>query len=168
MKAVWNLLQILGFFLFLWFVDQQLSLFVSYLSPNHWYPVVHGSLLFLLFASVFFSTFALLGASLIAGLLLDSYVFHSLGVLLVLLPLCVLFVTSFNRLFLRNIWTILLATVLLISLIEGLYFGAATLMGMVSLDWTDFVALSLAPSLAVNLLLSLLVTPLFRFFLAKS
>ena len=113
MKAVWNLLQILGFFLFLWFVDQQLSLFVSYLIPNHWYPVVHGSLLFLLFASVFFSTFALLGASLIAGLLLDSYVFHSLGVLLVLLPLCVLFVTSFNRLFLRNIWTILLATVLL-------------------------------------------------------
>ena len=162
MKAVWNLLQILGFFLFLWFVDQQLSLFVSYLIPNHWYPVVHGSLLFLLFASVFFSTFALLGASLIAGLLLDSYVFHSLGVLLVLLPLCVLFVTSFNRLFLRNIWTILLATVLLISLFEGLYFGAATLMGMVSLDWTDFVALSLAPSLAVNLLLSLLVTPLCR------
>lgn len=168
MKAVWNFLQILGLFLLLWFVDQQLSLFVSYLIPSHWYPVVHGSLLFLLFASVFFSTFALLGASLLAGFLLDSYVFHSLGILLVLLPLCVLFVTSFNRLFLRNTWTILLATVLLISLFEGLYFGAATLMGMVSLDWTDFVALSLAPSLAVNLLLSLLVTPLFRFFLAKS
>lgn len=104
----------------------------------------------------------------IAGFLLDSYVFHSIGILFVLFPLCVLFVTSLNRLFLRNTWTILLATVLLISLFESLYFGAATLMGMASLNWMDFVVLSLAPSLAINLLLSLITTPLFRFSLAKS
>lgn len=168
MKAVWNLFQILGLFLLLWFVDQQSSLFMSYLIPSHWYPVFHASLIFLLFASVFYSNLTLLGASLIAGFLLDSYVFHSIGILFVLLPLCVLFVTSLNRLFLRSTWTILLATVLLISLFESLYFGAASLFGMASLNWTDFVALSLAPSLAVNLLLSLLATPLFRFFLAKS
>lgn len=143
-------------------LDGQLSTFFSDLLPSQLHISSHLLLIAFLYLSMEVSEQAFLIIAFMIGLLYNSYYLNLVGITILLFPIFSMAISSLNDILLYNYWTRFLSILILVFTFEMIFMGIGLLIFANQVTFDLFVVYSLLPSLIFNLLLFLIVQPLFN------
>lgn len=143
--------------LFLMLFDGQLTQGFTILSGGHVFPVSHLFLIFLVYSVTQHRSSYVVILALLLGVIYDSYYLGIYGIASLLFPLIALFVYNIQSTVFTNRWTRIFTIIIIVSAFEvasAIIIGA---FGFSTLDFIDVVVYQLAPSLALNIILALIL-----------
>lgn len=143
-------------------IDGQISTLLSTYFPSECHVVAHMLFMGVLFASVHVSQMVLFLNVMLIGFLYDSYYFHVLGIAVLIFPVISLFVSEFNSTMMFNRFTRMLSLLLLVLAFELISFIFAQMIHVTSMSLGAFIVYSLMPSLFFNMILGLILQPIFE------
>lgn len=153
---------VISFFLILSFIfDSQIVLLLEGVIPGPFLFSSHMSLIALLYFEKKYSSFGLYLISVILGLIVDSYFYHTVGLAIFIYPLLVYLVKKHSGLISMGFTRFLMMVVLILIFEGGTYF-LAVVYGLTKYPINLAMAYHLMPTLVLNSLILLGVSPIFK------
>ncbi|MGT2757746.1 rod shape-determining protein MreD [Streptococcus ovuberis] len=150
------------------FLDLQLGSLLSPFLENGIQPNYHIFLVVLVALTSGEYDWALFYACLLIGAFWDIYILNVLGLNIILLPIFTLLASGVYKIKRFSFWRFCFLSVIFIFLFETSHFGVAQFLGWMSYSWDYFTVKILAPTLVVNLVVGVLLYPLFKRFLQRN
>ncbi|WP_081167461.1 rod shape-determining protein MreD [Lactococcus garvieae] len=145
------------FLFFLLLLDGQLTHFFTALSGGSVIPVSHLLLIFMVYTVTQHRHSYVLIVGILLGIIYDSYFLGIFGIASLILPLIALFVYNIQSVVFTNRWTRLFTVIIIVAAFQVLSTLIVALVGVVKVDFISFIVRQLAPTLALNILLALLL-----------
>lgn len=153
---------------FLLILDGQLTHIFTSFSGGVWTPVSHLFLIFLVYTvTQHRSSYSIILAVLL-GAIYDSYYLGIYGIATLLFPLIALFVYNIESVIFTNRWTRLFTIIIIVTAFEVFSAIITASFGFSQLDFLNFVVYQLAPTLVLNIILTIILQyPLELFYRLK-
>jgi rod shape-determining protein MreD len=145
------------FLFFLLLLDGQLTHFFTALSGGSVIPVSHLLLIFMVYTVTQHRHSYVLIVGILLGIIYDSYFLGIFGIASLILPLIALFVYNIQSVVFTNRWTRLFTVIIIVAAFQVLSTLIVALVGVFKVDFISFIVRQLAPTLALNIFLALLL-----------
>ena len=154
------------FFLFLlvMLLDGQMTTTFSNFFSLDWKVNSHLLLILFLFASLELAELELFIQTFLLGFLYDLYYLDMIGVMIFMFPIISLALASVNDILLYSPWTRLFSILILTFTFEMVVMGLGIFLGRANFSLSSFIIVSLVPTIIFNLILFMILQPIFKKF----
>lgn len=145
-------------------IDGQMSRFFAEIFQYEILPIVHLTLIFLIYSVKKHSLTYLLVLGVLLGIIYDSYFLGVVGIATAVLPLIFLFVNEIQTIVFTNRWTKLFTTIIIVFIFELAVYLMQYAFQIVSVNVLVFIVKQLAATLVLNIFLMLLLEKPLEYF----